>query len=438
MVERREYARRRRRVMETLDDSTVVIIPTAPVLHRNRDVEYPFRPDSDFYYLTGFDEPEAVAVIAPGRSQGEYILFCRERDPIQEIWTGRCAGLDQAVARFGADDAFPIGDLDDILPGIMEGRGRVYYSMGTYPDFDHRVLSWLNSLRRRQYIGGAAGIVSLDHIIHDMRLYKSAAELRAMRHAVGASVSAHKRAMAACKPGVYEYQLEADMVHEFASFGCRTTAYPSIVAGGVNGCIMHYTDNDDALTDGDLVLIDAGAEYQYYASDVTRTFPVNGKFSDCQRAIYELVLAAQIAGIDAVCAGSDFNAPHRAAVAVIAQGLVALGLVEGPASRALETGSFQRFYMHPTGHWLGLDVHDVGDYKFEGAWRSLEPGMVTTVEPGIYIAADAPVPPCWRGIAIRIEDDVLVTRSGREVLSEGLPKQPDAVEALVGSAAHAL
>lgn len=437
LFDRKEYARRRRRVMESLDDSSLLVLPTAPVVRRNRDVDYPFRPDSNFFYLTGFDEPQAVAVLAPGRAQGEYLLFCREHDPEQEKWIGHCAGLQAAVARHGADDAFPIGDLDDILPGLMEGRPRVYYSMGTYAEFDHRVLGWIGQLRQRgRYTaGGSAEIVSFDHILHDLRLFKSAAEVRVMRRAVEASASAHRRAMARCRPGLYEYQLEAELMHEFARHGCRASAYPSIVAGGANGCVMHYTRNDALLADGDLVLIDAGAEYSYYASDITRTFPVSGRFSAAQRALYEVVLAAQAEAIAAVRVGNDFQAPHRAAVRVIAAGLVELGLLAGDARRALASGDYRRYYMHPTGHWLGLDVHDVGDYRLDGAWRVFEPGMVTTVEPGIYIGADAhEVPREWRGIAIRIEDDVLVARDGPEVLSAAVPSDVDTIEALVGTA----
>lgn len=435
MVERKEYARRRMRVMEAMGEDSVLILPTAPVQRRNRDVEFGFRPDSDFYYLTGFAEPHAVAVLAPNREQGEYLLFCRESSPEIERWHGRCAGLDAAVRRFGAHDAFPIGDLDDILPGVMEGHSRVYYAMGTYPEFDHRLLGWLNVLRTRGlYASGQAEIISPEHIVHDMRLIKSAAEIRVMRRAVEASAQAHAHAMQVCSPGMLEYQLEAEMLHQFARAGARHAAYPSIVAGGANGCIMHYTHNDCPLNDGDLVLIDAGAEFEYYASDVTRTFPIGGRFTKAQRQLYELVLASQRAAIDTVCPGNDFNAPHRAAIAVIAKGLVGLGLIPGPAETVLERDDYLRFYMHPTGHWLGLDVHDVGEYKLGGEWRVFEPGMVTTVEPGIYISADdESVGREYRGIAIRIEDDILVTRGAPDVLTADIPKDVAEVEALCSS-----
>ena len=434
MVERKEYARRRRHVLEEIGENSIAIIPTAPVRRRNRDIEYPFRPDSDFYYLTGFAEPRAVALLVPGRAQGEYLLFCEDRDEDEAMLHGPTAGIDGAITRFGADDAFPIGDIDDILPGILEGRSRVYYSMGNYTDFDHRVFNWLHDLRRRaRYEGGPGEIVALDHIIHDMRLIKSAAEVRTIGAAVEATASAHLRAMAICEPGITEQQLEAELRYQFARAGCKHAAYPCIVASGVNGCVMHYLRNDGPVKDGDLVLIDAGAEYEYYAADITRTFPANGQFSPAQKAIYELVLASQAAAIAAARAGADFNAPHRAAVDVIARGLVELGLLSGPLDKVMREQSYRQFYMHPTGHWLGLDVHDVGDYKFDGEWRALEPGMVLTVEPGIYIAADAPVGREWCGMAVRIEDDLLVTRDGPQVLTDAVPKQVNEIEALVGS-----
>jgi Xaa-Pro aminopeptidase len=435
VIERKEYARRRRRLVEELGDDCVAIIPTAPLRRRNRDIDHAFRPDSDFYYLTGFPEPRAVAVLVPGRSQGEYLLFCEERSTDEVMLHGACAGMDGAVEQFGADDAFPIGDIDEILPGIIEGRSRVYYSMGNYTDFDHRVLAWLQDLRRRSRYGGGPGeIVALDHIVHDMRLVKSAAEIRMIRSALTASERGHLRAMAATRPGVTEHMLEAELRYGFAEAGSRHIAYPCIVAGGENGCTMHYIDNTSVLKDGDLVLLDAGAEYGYYASDVTRTYPVNGRYSSQQRALYTVVLEAQASAIDAARAGADFNAPHRAAVGVIARGLIDLGLLRGPLELVLRTESYRQFYMHPTGHWLGLDVHDVGDYKLDGEWRVLEPSMVLTVEPGLYIAPDAQVAAHWRGQAVRIEDDILVTRSTPEILSAAIPKTIDALEAAVGVA----
>jgi len=437
-VNRRELERRRRRVMEVLGGDGVAIVPTAPVRVRNRDVEYPYRPDSDFYYLTGFAEPEAVAVLAPGREQGEYLLFCRERDPHQEQWNGVRAGLEGAVEIHGADDAFPIGDLDDIVPGLLENRPRVFYAMGYYPEFDQRVLGWVNRLRRRARAGVSAPgeFVALDHVLHDMRLFKSAAELAAMERAMAVSARAHRRAMAACRPGLSERDIEAELLHEFLRGGCRATAYPSIVASGANACILHYIDNDATLRRGDLLLIDAGAEYDCYAADITRTFPVGGRFSRAQRAIYELVLEAQAAAIEAVRPGNHWNAPHQAAVQVVTEGLVALGLLKGRVANLIRRERYTRFYVHRTGHWLGMDVHDVGDYKIGREWRVLEPGMVLTVEPGIYIrAGERGVDRRWWNIGVRIEDDVLVTRDGHRVLTAAAPKAPSEIEALVGSAA---
>lgn len=427
--------RRRKRLMEMMDERSIAVLPAAPLRARNRDVEYPYRPDSDFYYLTGFPEPEAVAVLAPGRPQGQYLLFCRERDPGAETWTGRRAGLEGACDEYGADDAFPIGDIDDILPGIMESRQRVLYSMGYQADFDRRVLGWVNRIRTRARAGvsGPAEFAALDHVLHDMRLYKSKAELGLMRRAAEVSVRAHRRAMAACRPGLREYHLEAELLHEFMRAGCRAPAYPSIVAGGENACVLHYTANECALKAGDLVLIDAGAEYDCYASDITRTFPVSGAFSRTQRAVYDVVLEAQRAAIEQVRPGNHWNDPHEAAVRALTEGLVALGLLKGRVGTLVKKERYKHFYMHRTGHWLGMDVHDVGDYKVEGQWRLLEPGMVMTVEPGLYICGGRKdVARKWWNIGIRIEDDVLVTADGCEVLSAGLPRSPDEIEALVG------
>ncbi len=436
-LDKREFKRRRKKVMDVMDDDCIAIVPTAPVRSRNRDVEYPYRPDSDFYYLTGFNEPEAVAVLAPGRPQGEFILFCRERDPEMEQWNGARAGLEGACAEFGADDAFPISDIDDILPGLLETRSDVYYAMGYYQEFDQRMLTWVNKLRTRSRAGvnSPAQFVALDHVLHDMRLYKSKAEIKTMAHAMDISAGAHRRAMGACRPGMTEYQIEAELMHEFMRAGGRNVAYPPIVAGGSNACVLHYTENSARLNEGDLLLIDAGVEYDYYASDITRTFPVGGKFSREQRAIYELVLEAQYAAIDKVRPGNHWNDPHEAAVEVITKGLVDLGLLKGRLRTLIKKEAFRKFYMHRTGHWIGMDVHDVGDYKIEGEWRALEPGMVMTIEPGIYIrGGEKGVAKKWHNIGVRIEDDVLVTRDKPQVLTKAAPKRVDEVEALVGSA----
>jgi Xaa-Pro aminopeptidase len=432
-MDQKEFARRRKQLMRMMGQDAIAILPTNPERTRNRDVEYPFRPDSDFYYLTGFAEPEAVAVLVPGRPHGEYLLFCRDRDPEKETWNGRRAGLEGAVENYGADDAFPIGDVDDILPGLLESHERVFYTMGATPDFDQRVIGWVNRLRSQSRAGKQAPdeFISLEHFVHDMRLYKSRAEIKVMRQAANIAARAHRRAMRECEPGMMEYELEAEYLHEFRKAGGEP-AYPSIVGGGENACILHYTENDAELNSGDLLLIDAGVEHEYYASDITRCFPVNGRFSKAQRAIYELVLEAQLAAIEEVYPGNTWNAPHEAAVKVITRGLVKLGLLKGRTPRLVKEHAYYRFYMHRTGHWLGMDVHDVGDYKVGEEWRVLESGMVLTVEPGIYIPAGSKgVAKKWWNIGVRIEDDVLVTRDGYDVLSKNVPKYVDEIEALM-------
>jgi len=434
-LDKKEFARRRRAIMEDMGEGSIAILPAAPVRARNRDVEYPYRQDSDFYYLSGYEEPDAVAVLVPNRKRGEFVLFCRERDPEMELWNGARSGLEGACADYGADDAFPIGDIDDILPGLLENQSRVYYAMGYYSDFDQRMIGWVNRVRTRSKAGvsSPAEFIALDNVLHEMRLVKSRAEVRAMTQAMEISSAAHVRAMTVCRPGMTEFEIEAELNYAFTRGGSRRVAYPSIVAGGANACVLHYTENRDTLKDGDLLLIDAGAEYDYYAADITRTFPVNGRFSKAQRALYELVLESQQAAIEQVRPGNHWNAPHEAAVQVLAEGMVALGLIKGRASTVIKKGRYRKFYVHRTGHWLGMDVHDVGDYKIGGEWRVLEPGMVMTVEPGLYVAAgDKQVARKWWNIGIRIEDDVLVTRDGNRVLTGAVPKSIDEIEATVG------
>lgn len=426
-----EFARRRRDLMAHMEENSIAILPAAPERTRNRDVEHHFRQDSDFWYLSGFPEPEAVMALIPGREHGEFVLFCRERDRTMETWNGYRAGPEGAVEKYGADDAFPISDIDEILPGLIEGRERVYYDLGREPDFDRKVMSWVNSIRAKVRTGAhpPGEFLALTHLLHDQRLYKSAAELKLMRRAGEISAAAHVRGMRSVHPGMYEYQLEAEYLHEFMRNGARFSAYPSIVGGGRNGCILHYIDNSEKLKDGDLVLVDAGCELETYASDITRTYPVNGKFSAAQQALYEVVLASQYAAIEQVQPGNHWNAPHEAAVQVLAQGMKDLGLLAGDVNEIIETEAYRRFYMHRTGHWLGLDVHDVGDYKIHDEWRVLEPGMVMTVEPGIYVADDdETVATKWRGIGIRIEDDVAVTRNGHDVFTSDVPKDVADIE----------
>ncbi|WP_163830960.1 Xaa-Pro aminopeptidase [Spartinivicinus ruber] len=429
-----EYKKRRSSLMAEMDDNSIAIIPSAPIQVRNRDVDYPYRQDSDFYYLSGFPEPEAVLVLIPERSHGETILFCREKDPEKELWEGLRAGQEGACEKYGFDDAFPISDIDEILPGLIEGKSRVYYEIGTNETFDRRMMLWINAIKAKTKQGAVppGEFVALDHILHEMRIFKSEAEVALMKKAAEISANAHLRAMKACQPGCYEYQLEAELLHEFVYNGCRAAAYNSIVGGGVNACILHYTENNEVLSDGDLVLIDAGCELDHYASDITRTFPVNGKFSKEQKVIYELVLKSQLAAIEAVQPGNHFNQPNDVTVQVITEGLVELGLLSGDVDQLIKEEKYKPFYMHKAGHWLGMDVHDVGEYKIDGEWRKLEPGMVLTIEPGIYIAPDnEDVDKRWRGIGVRIEDDVVVTESGHMVLSGDVPKEVAEIEALM-------
>jgi Xaa-Pro aminopeptidase len=431
-----EYLRRRRQLMRMMGRDAIAILPAAQVKRRNGDVDYPYRQDSDFHFLTGFAEPEAVAVLIPNRPQGEYVLFCRDRDPTRELWDGDRVAPAGAVERFGADDAFPIGDIDEILPGLLENRTRVYYTMGVYADFDQRVVGWVNGLRTQARNGRhpPQEFAALDHVLHDMRLYKSRRELELLRACARIAAQAHQRVMRFCRPGATEYQVMAELLHEFRRHNADT-AYHPIVGGGKNSCVLHYRDNNQMLNDGELLLVDAGCELECYASDITRTLPINGRFTPEQRAVYEVVLEANLAAIARVRPGNHWNDPHEAAVRVITQGLLKLGLLKGRLAALIRAGAYRRYFMHRTGHWLGLDVHDVGDYKVGDAWRVLEPGMVMTIEPGIYLPAGARgVPKRFRNIGVRIEDDVVVTRRGAEVLSARAPKQVAQIEALMGRA----
>lgn len=436
-IPKAEYARRRKALMTQMEPNSIAILPAAAVAIRNRDVEHVYRQDSDFQYLSGFGEPEAVMALIPGREHGEYVLFCRERNPERELWDGLRAGQDGAMSEYGADDAFPISDIDDILPGLIEGRDRVYSAMGSNAEFDRHLMEWINVIRSKTRMGAQPPkeFVALDHLLHDMRLYKSAAEIKTMRHAAAISVRAHIRAMQGCRAGLHEFSLEAELDYEFRKGGAKMPAYGSIVAAGRNGCILHYQENDAVLKDGDLVLIDAGCEIDCYASDITRTFPVSGRFSAEQKALYDVVLRSQEAAFAAIGPNKHWNQAHEATVQVITEGLVELGLLQGDVDELIANDAHREFYMHRAGHWLGMDVHDVGEYKVGGEWRVLEPGMTLTVEPGIYIAADnTRVAKKWRGIGIRIEDDVVVTRKGCEVLTAGLPRTTDEIEALMAAA----
>jgi Xaa-Pro aminopeptidase len=430
-----EFKNRRAQLMKMMGNNSIAILPSSSEIARNRDVDFPFRQDSDFLYLTGFNEPDAVMVLAPGRKHGQYILFCREKNIEQETWHGRRSGQEGAIEKYGADDSFPIDDIDDILPGLLEGRESVYNIMGLSPEFDQRLIGWVSHIKVQSRNGKQvpSEFLALDFILHDMRLFKSKAELALMRQAAAINVVAHKRAMQICAPGQYEYQVAAEFDHEFKRNNTQH-AYPAIVGGGANSCILHYTENTEVLNDGDLLLIDAGCEVQGYASDISRTFPINGKYSAAQREVYEIVLAAQTAAIKMVKPGNHWNDPHHAAVRILTQGLIDIKLLKGDLTELIKEQAFRRFYMHRTGHWLGLDVHDVGDYKVGDQWRLFEPGMVLTVEPGIYIPANSKsVPRKWWDIGIRIEDDVLVTSTGCEVLTDALPRKVDEIEALMAS-----
>ncbi len=424
--------RRRKQLMRMMGKESIAILPAAPMRIRNRDVEHKYRQDSDFLYLSDFPEPEAVIVLIPGRKNGEYVLFCRERDPLMETWNGKRYGPEGVIEAFDADDAFPIDDIDDILPGLMEGCERVYYTMGLDLNFDKQVMGWVNHLKKNSRSGAHAPyeFVSLDYFLHDMRLFKSQPEIKLMQKAADISVTAHQRAMKLCAPGMFEYELEAEYLHEFQRNGA-TWAYSSIVGSGANSCILHYVENNQKMKDGDLVLIDAGAEYQGYDADITRTFPVNGKFSVPQREVYEVVLNAQKAALKKVVPGNHWNDPHNAAVKAMTKGMVEIGLLKGKVSKLIKDETYRKYYMHRTGHWLGMDVHDVGDYKVDDEWRLLEAGMVLTVEPGLYIPSGSKGAKRWWDIGVRIEDDVLVTKDGHKVLTEALVREVDDIEALM-------
>ena len=438
-IPKSEFKRRRTALMNLMAPESIAVIPAAGTRTRNRDTEYLFRQDSDFHYLTGFNEPDALLVLAPGRAHGEVILFCRERHARSELYDGERLGPERAAQIVGVDDGFPSADVSDILPGMLEGRERIYVNLGDHPEFEQRLLGWVSGIRARES-GGAqtpGEFFALKHLLHEQRLTKSAAEIRVMREAARITAAGHVRAMQACRPGMTETQLEAELVYEFMRSGARTTAYPSIVGSGANACVLHYVENTATLRKNDLVLIDAGCEFQQYAADLTRTFPVSGRFDGPRRALYQIVLEANKAAIDACVTGALFMDPHRVAVEVMIHGLLDLGLLEGDFDEVLETESYRSLCPHNTSHWLGLDVHDVGDYRVDGEWRSLEPGMALTVEPGIYIPdteANAHLPAEFRGVGIRVEDDVLITAEGPDVLTEEAPKEVVDIEAVMRAA----
>ncbi|MEA9577559.1 aminopeptidase P N-terminal domain-containing protein [Xanthomonas nasturtii] len=426
-----EYARRRKQLMQMAGEQAILILPAAPERIRSHDTHYPYRQDSDFLYLSGFPEPEAVLVLVPGRKHGEAILFCRERDAEREAWDGPREGQEGAVERYGMDDAYPIDDVDEILPGLLEGRTRVYYHFGRDVDFDLKLIGWLKRVREQVRHGAQPPheFLELGHLLHEQRLFKSRDEIALMQQAADISVRAHRAAMRLARPGVHEYELQAEVEREFRAADAWP-AYGSIVGTGSNACVLHYRANNARSREGELVLIDAGAEYRGYAADITRTFPVNGRFTPAQRALHALVGAAQAAALAQARPGVAYEAGHLAAVETLTEGLLRLGLLKGKLERNIAEEQYKRFYRHKTGHWLGLDVHDVGDYRLAGDSRLLEPGMVFTIEPGLYVSADdTSVDAKWRGIGIRTEDNVLITADGNRVLTDALARSADEIEA---------
>ena len=431
MDNHRLQTQRRERLVSLMKQG-VAVVRTAPERARNRDSSYPFRFDSYFYYLSGFPEPEAVLVVIAGANP-KSILFCREKDPAREIWDGFRYGPDQAREIFGFEEAHPISELDELMPQMLANQPSVCCDVGSDGDWDSRVIGWINKVRAqvRSGVSAPAEICDIRLFLDDMRLIKDQHELGTMRRAANISTEAHRRAMRTTRPGLREFEVEAEILHEFRRHGAQAPAYTPIVAGGANSCVLHYVQNDAILKDGELLLIDAGCELDGYASDITRTFPVGGKFDGPQRDIYEMVLAAQTAAIAEVKPGAEWEKPHNAAVKVLAQGMVDLGLCKGTVDSAIESGDYRRFFMHRTGHWLGLDVHDAGDYKRNGQWVELKPGMMLTVEPGCYVRPGEGVPEKFWNIGVRIEDDALVTGNGCEIITAAAPKKIEDIESLM-------
>lgn len=423
------FRERRQQVLQAIPNG-LLLVPSQPVAIRNNDVEHPYRQHSDLWYLSGFDEPESVLVLSTASEQA-FTLFVRERDPEREVWDGTRAGVEGAKEEFGADQAHPIGKLDEVLPKLFENVDHLYYRLGVDREFDDRVLKAVTNVRRRARRGQRypTHIIDPSSVIHELRLHKDPEEIALMRRAATITCEAHRLAMAACRPGMHEYEIEAVLAAHFLKNGSHRPAYSSIVGSGPNATVLHYHDNDRQMADGELLLVDAGCEYSYYASDVTRTFPVNGRFSSAQQAVYEVVLASQLAAIEAARADATLDGIHDVALREIVRGLVDLGVIKATFDEALEKQLYKPYFMHKTSHFLGMDVHDVGAYFVAGKPRPLAPGMVITVEPGIYISDKADVPEAYRGIGVRIEDDILVTHGGNEVLTSFAPKSVVDIEA---------
>lgn len=436
MIKMTEYAKRRKELIKKVDSNDIIILSAGKEIIRNGDAVYSFRQNSDFYYLTGFEESDSVLVLIPNRQEGEFILFNRSRDPDREIWEGPRAGQEGACRDFLANASFPIEQLTTMLPELLVGKEKIHYPLGRNKEFDKTIMRAVNQIREKVRGGLQSPVAFIDitPTLHEMRLFKSQSEIALIKKAVAISQKAHIRAMQTCTPDMYEYQLEAELMYEFLRDGARFTAYTSIVGAGENTCILHYISNNQKIKDGDLVLIDAGAEYQNYASDITRTFPANGHFTAEQKAIYELVLAAQLAAIKSVKPGASWLAAQTVIVKIITQGLIDLGILKGNLDNLIEKQAYFPFYMHRSGHWLGLDVHDVGRYRINDKWRPLKPGMVLTVEPGIYISDKIPgVHKRWHNIGVRIEDDILVTGNSHEVLSNDIPKTIQEIESIMSN-----
>ena len=432
-----EYQRRRQALLARMQPGSAALFFAAPVCCRNAENEYPYRQNSDFWYLCGFNEPEALLVLIKSADNHSHsVLFNRVRDVTAEVWFGRRLGQEAAPARLNIDRALPYGDVEEPLPLLLNGLDVVYHAQGMYDFADAMLFSALETLRcgARQSLRAPATLTDWRPWVHEMRLFKSAEEIAVMRRAAEITAQGHTRAMEKCRPGMYEYQLEGELLHEFNRHGARAPSFNTIVGSGENACILHYTENESEMKEGDLVLVDAGAEFRHYAGDITRTFPVSGRFSEPQRQIYQLVLASMAAGLEHYRPGSSLREAQEATVQVMVNGLVELGILQGEVEQLIAEQKYRAFFMHGLGHWLGLDVHDVGDYATPARDRTLEPGMVLTCEPGLYIAPDADVPLAYRGIGVRIEDDVLITEAGCEILTEGVVKSVEAIEALMAAA----
>ena len=425
------FSERRLKLSDKVLEDSAIIVASALVKARISDTDYAYRQDSNFYYLSGYEEPDSLLLIRPSSDKEKFIIFCRDRDPLREQWDGFRTGQEGAVQQYGADNAYSINSLDQMMPDLLAGVKNIYFSMSAPCGVDIKISHWMEDIRKNTRAGAEPpnNLLSLDSILHEMRLIKEDQEMILMKKAADITTEAHIRAMQAVTPGMYEYQLEAEYLYAFNKNGARSPAYNSIVGGGNNSCILHYVENNDELKDGDLVLVDAGCEYQYYASDVTRTFPVNGKFSPEQKEIYSIVLEAHRQSMEQAKPGNKWNLMHEKSVEVIVEGLLDLGLLKGTKEQVIEKGDYSKFYMHRIGHWLGMDVHDVGGYKQDGDWRELEKGMVMTVEPGIYILDSLEdVDDKWKGIGVRIEDDIVITDSGFEVLTPNVPRTIEEVE----------